>query len=335
MRWNHDSGLVFEETVAHHCDCLPRAYQSPTPPGLASHKGPGVRKLSDICEHKLLTNFDRLGTDSLAGVPSSLVNRLWSLAVKHKYVNLRRWQVFARTGLLSSPNNRYMWEYQCQQCRRLLDVLKILDEPSQKWLTKLTLDLRYMEQADLFQLSRLRNLRSLSILDHGQKAVTDRVMLSWAEAAGRDGAFRSLRCLSISLPRKTNRSTNGHFTKLSLRQLQYFPSLRHICITGQSSTLADMPTTPNEHFGAFAVSRLDTCSFSSIAADTRSAVIEAYIGCSEATERPIHSKVCLDRIAPGRDQTVLKNDHDAVQLRTAKKRKLKNGKSQPLDDMLQ
>lgn len=294
-----------------------------------------------MLENWLLANLHRLGTDTLTGMPSLLVNRLWQSAQEGGKVSLHLWSVFVRTGLLEFGNETFEWHYTCSKCRRLPEVLKVLDDRQSKWLVDLKLDCHGLNKDDLYQLSSLRNIRSLTIRSHRENAVTERVLHSWVEAVKLNGAFLLLARMHITLPLSRHQQPGDRITRHALSGLQYYPALQLVCIDDASGRLLDL-VKEGESLGTFAVSAPRDCWKLSYVA-TACSTLRAFIGFRSTTidlnddnrDGRSSAKVFLSRTAPGHAAAVLPTDHDDKQVNPSKKRRLKDGKSVPLDDILQ
>ena len=146
--------------------------------------------------------------------------------------------------------------------------------------------------------------------------------------------------MHITLPLRRHQQSGDRITKHALSGLQYYPALQHVCILGSSGRLLD-PVEMGDSFGTFTVTAPTDCPETSCVA-TSCGTLQAFIGCHSALDpdddnpdRWDSSKVCLSRTAPGHAAKMLHTDHDNQRTHPPKKRRLKDGKSMSLGEMLQ
>jgi len=222
--YDPSSGLVYTETligpVQHTSSTVASSSLGRPPPYSAPPSG--AHSLEHIVMRKLLRSLGCLNAASLRGVPSVILEKIWTSIRRSNLDSIRTWQIFAA----SSIGSKKFVKTATVQSKRLDGLVSALKAPSCAWVTNLSITVDGMSPVSLGQIADIRGLKRLHIaqVKNPSKSATvfdDRLFRSWADMAKGSGAFSQLCMLFVYQCRD--------FTHHSLPRLRDFPALVEVC----------------------------------------------------------------------------------------------------------
>jgi len=328
MVFDSESGLVYTEKVQRRCNCLRQSLE-PSEKLVFSRDVSlrGARTLWDMARCRLDENSNKLTPESLEAVPLALLECIWPIC-HLDIITLQLWKIMAQGQPALVNGESHFWLYHCKSCRRLPDIIQMSNCPSYHWLTDLRLVGGYFSADDLFRIPDLRSIRSLVVQGSRDRDVTDRVFRAWAHAAIEQGAFTKL--VSIAMHSAFSGSA------AVLEQLQHFHRLKFFCAYDLHRRLKRSTILGGASYPSFRRIEPAECGCAEASRPIDTPTLQVTVG-PEHLKRIPHDwyTVCFQRDSCGPTPASQKSSIcNPLFGMPAKRRKLKDGKSLAVSDLL-
>lgn len=223
--YDPSSGLVFTETfirtskqtasMSLATKCLGRPPDNVPSPS-------GARSLQRVAMRKLLCNLIRLDAASLHGLPTILLEKIWTTIRRSNLDSIRVWLLFAASPI----GTKAFVKTAVFPSSRLSQLAEVSGDVSSRWLTTLHLSVDSISPVALGHVADVGTLRRLHVAhlrpsNKPGSIFDDRIFRSWADLATKSGALSKLDTLFVY--------QCSDFTNNSLEVLSSFPALDELC----------------------------------------------------------------------------------------------------------